>query len=62
VLVLSRKPREQIVVGDAIRITIMELRGQEVWIGIEAPAELAIICEERTARPDEPKAENQQNE
>lgn len=36
-LVLTRKPGEQIIVGDGIVITVLEGRGDGVRIGIEAP-------------------------
>jgi carbon storage regulator len=36
-LVLTRKPGEQIVIGDGIVITVLEGRGDGVRIGIEAP-------------------------
>src|SRR5262249_42978687 len=53
-LVLSRKPQEHIVVGGTIRITLMAMRAQEVWIGIEAPEELSIVCEDHSASAIEP--------
>lgn len=37
VLVLSRKKREQIVVGQNVIITVVEIRGDKVRIGIDAP-------------------------
>ncbi|MFN9218470.1 MAG: carbon storage regulator [Planctomyces sp.] len=36
-LVLSRQSDETIVIGDNIRVTIVEVRGDKVRIGIEAP-------------------------
>jgi carbon storage regulator CsrA len=41
-LVFTRKPNEQIVVGDSIRITVLEIREREVVLAIEASAESAI--------------------
>lgn len=41
-LVLTRKSNEQIVVGDSIRITVLETRDTEVVLAIEAPAETMI--------------------
>jgi carbon storage regulator len=43
VLVLSRKPGTQVVVGGNIRITILEIRGGVVKIGIEAPASVRVV-------------------
>jgi carbon storage regulator len=41
-LVLSRKKNEQIIVGDSIVITVVEVRGDRVRLGIEAPQEIPI--------------------
>lgn len=41
-LVLSRKKNESIVVNDAIVITVVEIRGDKVRLGIEAPREVPI--------------------
>jgi carbon storage regulator len=41
-LVLSRKKNESIVVDDSIVITVVEIRGDKVRLGIEAPREVAI--------------------
>lgn len=41
-LVLSRNKNEQIVIGDSIVITIVDVRGDKVRIGIEAPAHVPV--------------------
>ncbi len=41
-LVLTRKSDERIVIGDSIRITVLELRGTEVILAVEAPPENTI--------------------
>lgn len=41
-LVLSRKKNESIVVNDVIVITVVEIRGDKVRLGIEAPREISI--------------------
>ena len=41
-LVLSRKKNESIVVDDMIVITVVEIRGDKVRLGIEAPREVSI--------------------
>ncbi len=45
-LVLSRKKGERLMVGDDIVFMVVEIRGAQVRIGIEAPRELAIDREE----------------
>jgi carbon storage regulator len=56
-LVLSRKKNEQIVIGDGIVITIVDVRGDKVRIGIEAPAHVPVhrhevyLALQRAAQP-----------
>lgn len=45
-LVLTRKAGEGIVIGDSIKITVVELKGGGVRIGIDAPAEQKIYRQE----------------
>ncbi len=45
-LVLTRKPNESILVGENIRITVIEVRGDQVKLGIEAPKTVPIFREE----------------
>jgi len=46
VLVLTRKVGEKIQIGDDISITIMEVKGKQVRVGIEAPATVKVHREE----------------
>jgi len=46
VLVLTRKIGEKIQIGDDICITIMEVKGKQVRVGIEAPAQVKVHREE----------------
>jgi carbon storage regulator len=41
-LVLSRKKNESIVIDDDIIITVVEVRGDKVRLGIEAPKEVPV--------------------
>ena len=41
-LVLSRKKNESIIINDDIVLTIVEIRGDKVRIGIEAPANIPV--------------------
>ena len=41
-LVLSRKRHESIIINDDIAIVIVEIRGDKVRIGIDAPTDVAV--------------------
>lgn len=41
-LVLSRKKNESIVINDDIRVVIVEIRGDKVRLGVEAPSEIPV--------------------
>ena len=41
-LVLSRKEGEEILIGDNIRVMIVEVRGDRVSLGITAPTEIPV--------------------
>ena len=45
-LVLSRKRDERIVIGDNIVITVVEVRGDKVRLGIDAPSEVPVHRQE----------------
>ena len=45
-LVLTRKKGEGIIIGDDIKITIIELKGGSVRIGIDAPLEKKVHRQE----------------
>ena len=45
-LVLTRKKSESIVIGNNIRIHIVDIRGEKVRIGIEAPKDVTIFRDE----------------
>jgi carbon storage regulator len=45
-LVLSRKRDERIVIDDKIVITVVEIRGDKVRLGIEAPIETSVHRQE----------------
>jgi carbon storage regulator len=53
VLVLSRKVGERILIGDKIAVTVVKLGHGGVRIGIEAPAEMAVVREELAQAMDE---------
>lgn len=41
-LVLTRKARETIIVGDNIVISVVEIQGNRVRIGVQAPGDVSI--------------------
>ena len=41
-LVLTRKPRQQIMIGDDIVINVVEVQGENVRLAIDAPREIKI--------------------
>lgn len=45
-LILTRKPGESLYIGDNIKITIVEIKGNQIRVGIDAPKELRIYREE----------------
>ena len=45
-LVLSRHPDEKIHIGDHIVLTVVEVRGDRVRIGIEAPRDVVVHRQE----------------
>jgi carbon storage regulator len=42
-LVLSRKSGEKVLLGGEITITLLEIQGNRVRIGIEAPGQVAVL-------------------
>ena len=49
-LVLTRKPNESIVLSDNIVVTVLEVIGQKVRLGIKAPADVTIWRKELVDR------------
>jgi carbon storage regulator len=55
-LILSRKANEKIMIGDDIAVTIIEIRGDQIRIGVDAPKSVKVYRQEVF---DAIKAENQ---
>jgi carbon storage regulator len=49
VLVLTRRSNESIVIGDDIVVTVLELKGDQVRLGIRAPRSVAVHRQEVVA-------------
>ncbi|HHW28831.1 MAG TPA: carbon storage regulator CsrA [Syntrophomonadaceae bacterium] len=45
-LVLARKKGQSIVIAEKIKITVLEMKGDQVRLGIEAPQEFSVYREE----------------
>lgn len=45
-LILTRKPGESVYIGDDIKVTLMEIKGNQVRVGVEAPSSVRIYREE----------------
>ncbi len=50
-LVLSRKTGQKIVIGDNITITILQVKGRTVRVGIDAPTDVRVLRSELTDEP-----------
>lgn len=62
-LVLTRKINQSIIVGDEIEVVVLEIRGEQVRLGIKAPRDVAVHRKEiyeqihEDAPPSEPAVE-----
>jgi carbon storage regulator len=45
-LVVSRKVGQRIIIDERITITVVEIRGNQIRLGIEAPKEVSVQREE----------------
>jgi carbon storage regulator len=45
-LILTRKIGETITIGDRIKIVVVDIKGKQVRLGVEAPQETSIFREE----------------
>jgi carbon storage regulator len=61
-LVLTRRPGEQVRIGNEITCVVLQIRGNKVRIGIEAPKDVFVvrpeILESRSGRGDRMKQRN----
>jgi len=49
-LVLTRKLGESVTIGDDVKITVIDIKGRQVRLGIEAPRNMTIHREEIYAK------------
>jgi carbon storage regulator len=45
-LILTRKVGETLIIGDGISVTILEVRGKQIRLGIKAPPDIPVLREE----------------
>jgi len=45
-LILTRKIGESLMIGDRIKVTLLEIRGRQVRLGIKAPPDILVLREE----------------
>lgn len=45
-LILTRRPGESLYLGENIRITVLDIQGRQVKLGLEVPAETTVYREE----------------
>lgn len=45
-LILTRKVGESLLIGDDIEVTVLNVRGNQVKIGVKAPSEVTVHREE----------------
>ena len=45
-LILSRKLNEKVVIGDGIVVSIVEIRGDQIKLGIDAPRSVKVFRQE----------------
>lgn len=60
-LVLSRKLSEEILIGDSIRVMVIEIRREKVRLGVTAPKDMAVHRKEIADAIAREKAENDQS-
>ena len=52
-LVLTRRINERIIIGDDVIVTVLEVHGDQVRIGIDAPRDIKVFREEVLRRDEE---------
>jgi carbon storage regulator len=52
-LILTRKPGDQVVIGDEIRVTVLGVRGKKVRLGVFAPPGVPIHRPELSPEADD---------
>ena len=45
-LILSRKPNESLMIGDDVEVVVLEVKGDQVKLGIKAPKKVSVYRKE----------------
>ena len=59
-LILTRKVGESLLIGDDVSITILNIRGNQVKIGVQAPKDVSVHREEIYQRIHQAQAKDEQ--
>jgi carbon storage regulator len=59
-LILTRRVGERLMIGDEITVTVIELKGAQIRLGIKAPKAIPVIREEVYERAHQEKARQPQ--
>ena len=51
-LILTLKQNEKVLIGDNVTVEVMEIRGAQIRLGIQAPADV-LILREKLAKKEE---------
>jgi carbon storage regulator len=54
-LILTRRPTQTVKIGDDVTVTVLEIRGTQVRLGVNAPRDTAILREEIIGKPRAPR-------
>ena len=60
-LILTRRVRETLMIGDSVTVTVLGVKGNQVRIGINAPKDVGVHREEIYQKIGKETAENQQS-
>jgi carbon storage regulator len=51
-LVMTRRPGDQVAIGDGIVVKVLEIKGDRVRLGIDAPADVKVTAVEPAQGPE----------
>jgi len=54
-LILTRRPTQTVKIGDDVTVTVLEIRGTQVRLGVNAPRDTAVLREEIIEKPRPPR-------